>query len=153
MGIIGVQASGAVATSLGLVILAGVEKIVATTVGLVVLAGEQKVIMGIRVGVDEELFSIGPCLDERAFHMNLILVLTRQGWQCVPEGRNMVFDIIHVSEVKSGDLLPQHGVGPDNIGGAVGLIHLRVVGAGRYGWLGIGIVLAQHEGSDALLGA
>ncbi len=134
MGIEGVQASGAVVASLGLVILAGIEKVVATTVSLIILAGEQKVIMGIRVRVDEELFSIGARLDEQTFHMNLILVLTRHWWECVSEGRDMVFNIIHVSEVKSGNLLPQHGVSPDDIGGAVGLIHLRIVGAGRYGW-------------------
>ncbi len=128
MGIIGVQASGAVATSLDRVIF----------------AGKQKMIMGIRVGVNEELLGIGPCLDEGFFHMDLILVLTRHWWECVPEGRDVVLNIVHISEVKSGDLFPQHGVGLDDIGGAVGLIHLRVIGAGgagRYRWLGIRIVL------------
>ena len=110
-------------------------------------------IMGIRVGMNEELLGIGPCLDKGTFHMDLILVLTRHWGECIPEGRDVVLNTVHVSEVKSGDLFPQHGVGPDDIGGAVGLIHLWVVGAGQYRFLGVGIVLGQHEGADALLGA
>ena len=31
-----------------------------------------------------------------------------------------MFNVVHVPEMQGGDLLPQHGVGPDRGGGAVG---------------------------------
>jgi hypothetical protein len=53
MRIIGVQPSGAVTMSFGLIILTGVKKVVATAVGMVIFAGEQQVVVSVRIGVDK----------------------------------------------------------------------------------------------------
>ncbi len=106
--------------------------------------------MRVRVGVDEELLGVGPRLDKGAFHVDPILILAWQWRKGISEGGDVMLNVIHVSEVQSSDPLPKHGVGPDDVGGAVGLVHLRV---GRNGCLGIGVVLAEHEGADAFFGA
>ena len=49
MRIEGVQTSGLVATSLGFIVLTGIEEVVAAIVTLIVLAGKQKVVMRVWV--------------------------------------------------------------------------------------------------------
>ena len=69
----------------------------------------------------------------------------------------MVLDVVHISEVQGSNLPPQHGVGPDQVGG----LRVRVLGPVQVhpgvreedGRLGLGFVLAQHEVPDAVLGA
>ena len=70
MRIEGVQTSGLVVTSLGLIVLTGIEEVVVAIVTLVVLAGEQKVVMHDWIWMNEKLLSVGTGLDEGAPDMH-----------------------------------------------------------------------------------
>jgi hypothetical protein len=125
------------------------------TAGLdrIVFSGEQEVIMGVRVGVNQELLGIRSRGNKGALRMDLILVLPGHWRGRISKGGDVVFNVVDVTEVQHSDPLPEHGFGSDGLGSAARVIHLRVIRAGCHGWLGIGVVLAQHEGADALLGA
>ena len=68
-----------------------------------------------------------------------------------------MFDVIHVSKVQGRDLLPEHGVGSDQIGGLAVLVLSAVQVYPRIGEedsrFGLGLILAKHEVADAILGA
>jgi hypothetical protein len=121
--------------------------------GLIIFSGKQEVITGVRVGVNQELLGIRSRGNEGALHVDLILVLTGHWRERILKGGDVVLNVVDIAEVQLGDPLPEHGVGSDGPGGAAGVIHLRVAGAGCHGWLGIGVVLAQPEVADALFGA
>ncbi len=64
-----------------------------------------------------------------------------------------MLDVVHVSEVQGGNPLPQHRVGPDCGGGAVGEV-AKIFGCwGSDAWPRGGCELAQHKVADAFLGA
>ncbi len=89
--------------------------------------------------------------------MNSIRISPWDGPERIQEGRDVMLDVVHVSEVQISDPFPQHGVGPDQVGGiSVRLLGTVQVHSGvgeENGRLGLGFVLAQHEVSYAVLGA
>jgi hypothetical protein len=119
------------------------------------LWSKQEMVMGVWVRMHQKLLSVGLRRDERALDVNLIGVLAWDGRKCVPEGRDVVLNIIYVPEVKGSDLLPQQGVGPNGHGSAVGEVACRRFHRAGTGFWGpdVGIELAKHEGADAFLGA
>jgi len=84
----------------------------------IVISGEQEMITSVWIGMDEVLIGAGWRRDEGALDVNLVLALTMEGWKVIAEGTDVVFNVIHIAEVKIGDPLPQHGIGPDGPGGA-----------------------------------
>jgi len=94
MRVVRIQASGSV--GLDRILLVGEMDIKTFRIAL---AGEQQVVMGVRVRVDEELFSIIPCLDVGAGDMNSIRIFPRNGQERIPEGRDMMFDVVHIPQV------------------------------------------------------
>ncbi len=68
-----------------------------------------------------------------------------------------MLNVIHVSEMQGGDLLPEHGVGSDKVGGLAVLVLGAVQvypGIGEEdSRFGLGLILAKHEVADAILGA
>jgi hypothetical protein len=94
MRVIRIQASGSV--GLDRILLVGEMDIKTFRIAL---AGEQQVVMGVRVRVNEELFSVSPCLDVGAGDMNSIRILPWNGRERISEGRDMMFDVVHILEV------------------------------------------------------
>jgi len=88
--------------------------------------------------------------------MNLVRISSRDGWESVSEGRDVMLDVIHISEVQGRDLLPEHGVGSYQVGGLVVLVLGAVqvyAGIGEEdSRFGLGLILAEHEVADAVLG-
>ena len=68
-----------------------------------------------------------------------------------------MFNMVHVSKVQGRDLLPEHGVGSDQIGGLAVLVLSAVQVYSRIGEedsrFGLGLILAKHEVADTILGA
>ncbi len=78
--------------------------------------------------------------------MNSVRISPWYGRERIPEGRDVVLDVVHVSEVQGSDLFPQQGVGSDQVG-SVSVLVLGTVqvhpGIGEEnGCLGLGFVLA-----------
>jgi hypothetical protein len=123
----------------------------------IALASEQQVVVSVWVGVDEKLLGIWSGLDEWAVDMNLVRISPRDGRESVSKGRDVMLDVIHVSEVQGRDLLPEHGVGSDQVGGLAVLVlgAVQVYSGIREedSRFGLGLILAKHEVADAILGA
>ncbi len=89
--------------------------------------------------------------------MNLVRTSPWYGRERIPEGRDVVLDVVHVLEVQGSDLFPQHGVGSDQVGSAsvlvLGTVQVHPGVGEENGHLGLGFVLAQHEVPYAVLGA
>ncbi len=122
----------------------------------IALAGEQQVVVSVRVRMDEELLGVWSGLDEGAVDMNLVRISPRDRRESVSEGRDVMFNVIHVPKVQGRDLLPEHGVGSYQVGGLVVLALGRVQvysGIGEENSrFGLGVILAKHEVADAVLG-
>ena len=76
-------------------------------------------VMCVWIRMDQKLLSVSSRGSKRTFDMDLVGILARDGRKCIAEGRDVVSNVIHVTEMEGGDLLPQQGVGPDGHGGAV----------------------------------
>jgi hypothetical protein len=67
-----------------------------------------------------------------------------------------MFNVIHVSEMQGRDLLPDHGVGSDKVGGlavlALGAVQVHSGIGEEDSRFGLGLILAKHEVVDAVLG-
>ncbi len=64
-------------------------------------------VVGVGIGMDQQLLSVSPWRNKRALDVNLILVSAGDRWQRIPERRYVVFDVVHIPEMQGGDLLPQ----------------------------------------------
>jgi hypothetical protein len=68
-----------------------------------------------------------------------------------------MLNVIHVSELQGRDLLPEHGVGSDKVGGlsvlALGAVQIYSGIGEEDSRFGLGLKLAKHEVADAILGA
>jgi len=65
----------------------------------IALTGEQQVVVSVRVGMDEELLGVWSGLDIGAVDMDLVRISPRDGWESVSEGRDMMFNVVHIPEV------------------------------------------------------
>jgi hypothetical protein len=121
------------------------------------LAGEQQMVVSVRVGVDEELIGVWSGLDKGAVDMNLVRISTRDGRESISEGRDVMLDVIHIPEVQGRNLLPEHGVGSDQVGGlavlVLGVVQVHSGIREEDSRFGFGLILAKHEVSDAILSA
>ena len=68
-----------------------------------------------------------------------------------------MFNVIHVSKVQGRDLLPEHGVGSDQIGGlavlVLGAVQVHLGIGEEDSRFRLGLILAEHEMADAVLSA
>ncbi len=64
-------------------------------------------VVGVGIGMDQQLLGVSPWRNKRALDVNLILISAGNRWQHVPERRDMMFDVVYIPEMQGGDLLPQ----------------------------------------------
>ncbi len=65
----------------------------------IALTGEQQMVVSVRVGMDEELLGVWSGLGIGAVDMDLVRISPRDRWESVSEGRDMMFNVVHIPEV------------------------------------------------------
>ena len=65
----------------------------------IALTGEQQVVMSVRVGMYVELLGVWSGLGIWAVDMDLVRISPGDGWESVSEGRDVMFNVVHISEV------------------------------------------------------
>ena len=62
--------------------------------------------MSVRVRVDVELLGVRSGLDERAVDMNLVRISPRDGRESIAERRDVMFNVVYITEVEISDPFP-----------------------------------------------
>ncbi len=62
--------------------------------------------MSVWVGMDVELLGVWSGLDVGAVDMDLVRISPGDGWESVSEGRDVMFNVVHIPEAKVSDPFP-----------------------------------------------